>query len=355
MFDKVVNLCWQFWNQWLKFRSVDPITSFARFLLTLGVGLMAPGGIWWLLVVFEIKPEGLPASFSVSIGPDTVTYTGLILALLGVIIGIWGLRQVNKHRKSCLIYFRGLPGMHDSPPIKDMPPKYRYGNVNSLTINTASISPEKALAEIQIFSRILNERYIDTGTDTPFLVFAGLAPVPLLYAAGVEIANRANLITMDYNRFKLKWHTLDDMDDLEDIDITFPINFSGTEIAIALPFTIDIPKSQIPNDLSDKTIWIHLSGDGPRTDAMSSSEKLNRILKKIHDLIRNLRGKDGYAQIEKVHLFIAAQASTVFKLGTEYQPNAYPTIQIYHFDSVEGKYTWHVCVQNRETFMCNVN
>ena len=355
MLYKITNLFWQFWNQWLKFRTVDPIISFSRYLLLLGTSLMAPGGIWWLLVIFEIKPEGLPASFSVSIGPDTVTYTGLILVFLGVIMGIWGIKQVKRNRSSCLIYFRGLPGMNDAAPIKDLPPKYRYGDVSPLIINTIFISNENVLDELQIFSRILNDKIFNMGTDAPFLVFAGLAPVPFLYAAGIKISNRANLITMDYDRFRQSWHTLDDLDDLEDVEITFPKNFSDTEIAIAMPFTVDIPKSQIPNQLSRNTIWIRLTGAGPRTDAMSSSEKLNRVLKKVHDLIRNLRGKDGYDQIKKIHLFVAAQASTVFKLGTEYQPNAYPTIQIYHFDAEQGKYTWYVCVGNNDISMCNVN
>ncbi len=33
------------------------------------------------------------------------------------------------------------------------------------------------------------------------------------------------------------------------------------------------------------------------------------------------------------------RASTVFKLGTEYQPNAYPEIRVYYFQGGEGKYS----------------
>ena len=61
MNEKIVNLFWQFWNQWLKYRYVDPIVGFARLLVTLGFGLMAPGGLWWLAVALEIKPLSQPA------------------------------------------------------------------------------------------------------------------------------------------------------------------------------------------------------------------------------------------------------------------------------------------------------
>jgi len=352
MIDKIMNWFWQFWNQWIKFRSVDPTISFARFLVKLGVGLMAPGGIWWLLVVFEIKPEGIPASFSVSVGPDTVTYTGLGLLLIGVILGLWGVREIKKKRASCLLYFRGLPGMHDKPPTSDLPLKYRYGDVSHLTLDTISVSNHNVLEHIKIFRNMLDEKLFQLGTDAPFLVFAGLAPVPLLYAAGVTISNRANLITMDYNRFEQNWHTLDAPDDMEEVEVSFPEYFSGTEIAIAIPFSINISESHIPSTFSDKTIWVKLQTGGPRTDSISSSLKLNRILKIVHDLIRNLRGRNGYSNIGKIHLFIAAQASTVFKLGTEYQPNAYPAAQIYHFDAGKGEYTWSVCVRNNDISLC---
>ena len=136
MNEKIIKLFWQFWNQWLKYRSVDPIVGFARLLVTLGVGLMAPGGLWWLAVTLEIGPKSLPASFTLNFGPETVTYTGVVLSVVGVLLGIWGVRRVRKTRSSCLVYLRGLSGMHDQPPTKDLPPKYRYGEVTHLSLDT---------------------------------------------------------------------------------------------------------------------------------------------------------------------------------------------------------------------------
>jgi hypothetical protein len=352
MVDKIMKWFWQFWNQWLKYRYVDPAVSLARLLVTLGAGLMAPGGVWWLLVALEIKPESLPVSLTVSIGPDTITFTGVFLLLVGVSLGIWGIRRVKKTRSSCLIYFRGLPGMHDQPPLNDLPPKFRYGEVSQMTLNTAQLAPANVLENIELFGKMLNEKIISMDTDAPYVVFAGLAPVPFLYASGVKISNRANLITMDYNRFEQSWHTLDEPDDHENVEIKFPEQFADKEIAIAMPFTLQISESQIPENLRSKTIWINLNKKGPRTDAISNSEKLNRILRSVHDLIRNFRGREGYSQIEKIHLFIAAQASTVFKLGTTFQPNVYPIVQIYHYDATKGEYSWHICVSNNSITLC---
>lgn len=348
MNEKIVNLFWQFWNQWLKYRYVDPIVGFARLLVTLGVGLMAPGGLWWLAVALEIKSLSLPTSLTLSIGPETVTYTGLILLAVGVFLGIWGVHRVRKARSSCLLYLRGLAGMDDQPPTNDLPPKYRYGEVTHLTLDTHNQLTERALEHIEMFGKMLDEKVLSMNLEAPVTVFAGLAPVPLLYAAGVRLSTRKNLLVMDYDRFEQKWHMLDNRDDGERVEISYPNGKIDADIAIVMPFTIAIADSQIPSPLNDTTIWIRLDGAGPRTDAFSSAEKMRHVLRTVHDVIRNLRSREGCERVERVHLFLAAQASTVFKLGTEYQSNAYPEMRIYHFQGGDGKYTWGISVKNSQ-------
>ena len=343
-----INLFWQFWNQWLKYRNVDPVVGFARLLVTLGVGLVAPGGVWWLMVSLEIKPKSLPASLTFSLGPDTVTYTGLILLAIGVSLGIWGVRRVKKTRSSCLVYLRGMPGMHDQPPTEDLPPKFRYGEVAPFSLDTHNQATENVLEHIEMLRKMLDEKIVSMNIEAPVTVFAGLAPVPLLYVTGVRFSTRSNLRVMDYNRFEQKWHMLDELDDGERLEITYPQVSIDTEIAIAIPFSLSIAESQIPAELRDKTIWIRLNKSEPKTDSLSSEEKLKDVLREVHDVIRNLRSREGYENVGKIHLFVAAQASTVFRLGTEYQANVYPEIRIYHFQGGEGKYTWGISVKNNK-------
>ncbi|MCK9293527.1 MAG: SAVED domain-containing protein [Desulfobulbaceae bacterium] len=344
----VLNLLWQFWNQWLKYRNVDPIIGFARLLVGLGVGLIAPGGVWWLMVALEIRPEKLPVSLTFSFGPETVTYTGLILLAIGVSLGIWGVHRVRKTRSCCLIYMRGMPGMHDQPPFVDLPPRYRFGEVTHFLLDSHNRSPQDVLQDIEMLRKMLDDKILSMNIEAPIVIFAGLAPVPLLYATGVCLLNRSNLKVMDYNRFEQKWHMLDDLDDGDHLKILYPKCVVGTEIAIAISFTLLISKSQLPPNFRDKTIWIYLNKSEPKADALSSEEKLKRVLRELHDMIRNLRSRKGYEDVGKIHLFVAAQSSTVFKLGTEFQANVYPDIRIYHFNGGEGKYTWGVSVKNNK-------
>lgn len=346
MSEKIINLFWQFWNQWLKYRNVDPVVGFARLLVLVGVGLMAPGGVWWLALALEIKLVELPASVTIKFGPETITYTGLFIATVGILIGIWGIRHIKKKRTSCLIYMRGLPGMNDEPPTDDLPPKYKHGQVTHLSMDILKVSKESAIENIELFSKMLDEKIMSMDIEAPVTVFAGLAQVPLLYVTGIRLSTRQNLFVMDYNRFEQKWHMLDELDDNERIETIYPDNPPGEEVAIAMPFTISMTQEQIPVFLKDKTIWIKLDGQGPRTDAFSSEEKMKHTLRAVHDVIRNLRNKDGYGNIKRIHLFIAAQASTVFKLGTNYQANVYPEICVYHFQGGEGKYTWGIGIKN---------
>ena len=343
-----INLFWQFWNQWLKYRNVDPIVGFARLLVTLGVSLMAPGGVWWIMAGLEVKHEKIPVSITLSIGPETVTYTGLILLAIGLGVGFWGLRRVRKTRSSCLVYLRGMPGMHDQPPVEDLPPKYRFGEVTHLSFDSLNQKPAETLQDIEMLKKMLDDKIVSMNIEAPVVVFAGLAPVPILYSFGIRFSNRSSLRVMDYNRFEQKWHMLDDLDDGGNIEIAYPQSEINSEIAVAIPFTLSITESQIPEQLRDKTIWVRLSNTKPETDVLSSEEKLKRILREFHDMIRNLRGRKGYEGVEIIHLFVAAQASTVFKLGTEYQANIYPEIRIYHFNGGEGKYTWSMSVRNNQ-------
>ncbi len=351
----ITNILWQFWNQWLKYRSVDPVVSFARLLITLGVGLIAPGGVWWVIVSLKIQQKAIPVSLTFSFGPDTVTYTGLFLLIAGIVLGSLGLYKIKKTRSSCLVYMRGMPGMHDQPPVVNLPPKYRFGEVTHLSLDSHNQDQQDVLKHIEILTKMLDDKIFSMNVEAPIIVFAGLAPVPLLYAVGVSFLNRSNLKVMDYNRFEQKWHMLDELDDGENLKISYPDSVIDEDVAIAMPFTLSIAEAQIPQSLRDKIIWIRLSNSSePKTDALSSEEKLKRILRDFHDCIRNLRSREGYENIKRIHLFVATQASTVFKLGTEYQANVYPDIRIYHFQGDEGKYSWGVSVKSSKFELVDV-
>jgi len=343
--NKIIDFAWKIWNQWLKYRYVDPIVSFARLLIIIGAGLMTPGGVWWLVVAFEIKPEIIPGTYKINIGPETVTIIGSILLFAGLCIGILGIWRIKKVRSSCFIYLRGLSGMNDSPPIKDLPPKYRYGEVAHLTMDTHNEKAEKVLPYIDLFKKMFDGKVVSMNLDAPTIVFAGLAQVPVLYIAGLKLSTRDNIFLMDYNRFDRSWHTLDAIDDHERLEIIYPTEKVNDDVALALPFTVDIAESQIPKHLRDRTIWMKLNSKGSRTDSLSSNEKLDAILTLINNEIRNLRGKKGYESIKTLHLFIAAQASTVFKLGALFQQNIYPNLKIYHFQGSKGIYSWYYSIE----------
>lgn len=340
-----IDLLWQFWNQWLKYKNVDPIVSFARTLLGLGVALLAPGGIWWCLTL-TISPETIPAAISFTINPATVTISGFILLFSGLFLGLFGVYRAHKKRSAFLIYLQGMPGMDHQAPEKDLPPQYRYGCVSSYCIETASKPTETFLEDIKILDSTVSRKIISNETDAPVIFFAGLAPVPQLYVAGATLLSRCNLKVLDYNRFEKKWHMLDGVDDGQGIKIMHPDGLIEKNLGIAMSFSVDINLAQIPTELKDKTITVTLDNAEVATDSLNSEQKLKRVLAELHDLIRGLRNMDGYESVEKIHLFIAAQASTVFSLGTLYQTNIYPEIEIYQYQGSKGKYTSSILLKD---------
>jgi len=343
MIEKLLKIFWPFWNQWLKYRKGDPVMSFAKGLILIGVSIMTPGTLWWMAVALNIKPENFPVGFNVQFGPDTITYTGLTFSIIGIGIGICHSYRIQRKRISCLIYLRGLPGMSGQVPVEDLLPKFKYGNVSEFKIDIHDVSIEKALKNIETSCQMFDENILSMNIKAPYTIFAGFAPVPILYSIGVRLSTRKNLYVMDYNRFKQKWHFLDDLDDGGRLTIRYPKYQLNEDVGIVMPFSIAISESQIPTPLKNKIIWIQLDNQSPKTDSLSSEDKLLNVLKQIHDVIRNIRSRKGYKKIKRIHLFIAAQSSTIFRLGALYQENAYPEIRVYHFQ--EGRYTWGISIK----------
>ncbi len=354
MYGKIFSFLWQVWNQWLKYRHADPWLKFAGILVVSGAGIIGPG-TWLIRLAIGFSLGGVPISIDVSTAPDLITYSGALLVSIGVILGGWRLVGFSKLPTAWFLYLRGLPGMHDQAPIEDLPSKLRWRKVTCSVVVTYDLPTERALDKIEISGKVFAENYLSTNLGDRVTVFAGLAHVPLLYAAGVRFSTQKNVVVMDYDRFEQKWHMLDDLDDGKQFDVTYPEGPVSSELAIAMPLSIGIAESQIPSQLADKVIWIRLKGEGPRRDALSSEVKLNRLVDEVNEVIRNLRSLHQYNHVERIHLFIAAQASTVFRLGSAYQANAYPEILIYQFDGAEGKYTWAISCRDDELRLVKPN
>jgi len=346
---KLINIIGYYFRLFLKYRSVNATISFAKTVIYAGLTVAAPAGLWWLAVTFQLTPENWPLTLEFGAGPNHITYLGIAIILAGIGIGLSEVVKIQKTKSSRLVYLRGLPGMNSEPPTHDMPQKFRQGKVDHVKMKTHHLDNQSALDEVQRIDWALNGENTSMGSDAPETVFAGLAPIPLLFAMGVKLGARNDLHIMDYDRNKKHWHMLDDFDDGEEIEVVFPEHIDDArEIAIAMPLNLDFPASQIPDRFMGKTVWVKLKNNAARVDAFSSETKLMRLVSEYNELIRNIRGREGFTGLESIHLFIAGQSSTIFRLATQYQENTYPELCVYHFQADTQEYTWGLSIKGRE-------
>ena len=166
------------------------------------------------------------------------------------------------------------------------------------------------------------------------LVYGGVAPVPMLAAAGHLISNMQNTHVADWERTKKKWHFNEELDDGEKLKFEV-IGHSDNQttcinlgISLSLPLRLDDISNEFPKAAFYKVM---LESGELGYDKLCSEVKQARLVKSILEFINNdLR--PNYPNLEQLNFFVAAQASFVFRLGSSLNQGHLPKIVFYHFN-----------------------
>lgn len=323
------------------------IRLYARFfcrdvVLALGTGLVASGvasltSLMALALSFVVDFKDWP-TLALVFGPDSSVSVNFALIVLGIVIVIYRMKQLEQRLTTLFIYLKGYDNMEERFPIDVIPAKYRYGKAFHLRYDTLHKTPQGALEEIKRISGDI-ARYVESNAAVSVKIFvAGRAFVPLQYAAGRVLGTRPEFEVMDFDRETGRWHFLDELDDGERINLLDPANAErvkeSRQAALVLPFTANISNEQLPEGLRDVVYRFELE-KGPRQDSMASKEKMEAILITVNQCIRNLR-----AEVDVLHVFAAVSTSTAVRLGCLFQSNIYPETRVYQFDTRTGGYTW---------------
>ena len=335
----VLSFCRQYWKY--KFRDIG--MSFATFAIGSGITILLSGGVWKLLLAFELIDVPVNITF------DANDYSGLgvFLIVIGLAIGILRLIDLGKQLTGILIIHRGMEGMDTNSVQKALPKTLSKGKLEIIDLHEGHqiyqgkvSNPERALDVINNLNQQLQTRLNGRNINDVQLAYGGLAPIPLLAAAGFKITSRQNCLILDYSRTG-SWHGLDDIDDMEKITISKPKAEIKEKVAIIMPLSVDISEVQLPDELVGKSYSINLE-NGPRLDSLNSTDKQNRVANEFYTLCANMKGS--HPEINEIHLYMASQASFAFKIGTMITTSVMPKISIYQYNSATGKYDWGVTI-----------
>lgn len=331
---KVKEFIYDMWDKWCRYRYVDPIFSFAKVCLTSGATLAA-GGLGWALTL--IIPEwNIPVT--IEFGPQQPILLGTILILAGLSIGFWRISSNSKKVGCFLVDHRGMKGMDLGDPQKDLPGSCKAGEVRIIKIGYSE-NKKEILNKIEALNERLSQDFSDAGNSKANLVYAGLAPVPFLFYAGVCLTSRKHCkIVFDWDRHSGTWHEPSKPSQNLSFVIERPEQSVGEILALAMPLSAPFGAEPIMSTLGEMPImWLRLQG-GASQDSIASSLDQQRLAKEFYDVLAGLRAE--HPNLKTVHLFIAAQASFVFRLGQQYSTSVHPPVHLYGFNASKNCYDW---------------
>jgi len=341
--QSVINIVMTLMRQYWKYKNHDIGMKLAFLLVSGGITLLISGISWRVLISIEIFD--IPTSIDIS--PDNLYFYGVFSLVAGSIVGVYRLSFIQKQTTGILIIHRGMEGMSTTAIQHALPKSFSKGKLEIIDLHEGHqinegkvISPGRALEVVNGLDQQIKTRLNGRDISEVKLAYGGLAPIPLLVTAGYRITSRQECLTLDYSRAGT-WHGLDDIDDMEEISIIAPNGEIKDDVAVILPFSVEISETQLPNSLSGKSYIIHLE-NGARPDSLNSTDKQKRIATEFYTLCANMKAK--HPDFNEIHLFLASQASFAFRLGTMLTTSVMPKISVYQYDSATGKYDWGVTI-----------
>lgn len=341
-----MNILTKFLTLIIKYRNSDLWINIGRCFVLLGVGLIAgPRLVALLFLQVAYKDISLNLDFS----NNMHDVLAVLLIAIGLSIVILRLFKLEKTLTGILIFHEGMSGMDLSEAEKALPNVFKKGKLRSIVLDEGDrmelgrvLDAKSALESIKSLPLMLKSELNDVDSSCVNLAYSGLAPIPFLFAAGYLLTSRKKILFLDYHRGE-GWHCLDSLDDKEEILSDVNLDEDAKDIALILPFSVEISTAQIPDNLGDNTIRLSLEG-GARIDSLNSEEKQKRISNLIYETIAN-KIKD-YPSARCFHLFIASQASMVARLGSMISSSVHVEVRVYQYDPGAHSYLWGVSLRS---------
>ncbi len=305
-----------------------------RSLITISAGNLA---------LYLIFPEGmLLEEFKLTNGELSI-FT-LIIAVIVIIIGsVMILFEAYNYKKARKIGKLIINGMKEG--FKEFPSEilsYEEKNNSRDTINIGRLEDFSNLdrqiqyynseKEIDLYNRFIFNDEVDK------LYICGISRVPFLVAYGYCLKGNVSIKYIEREHSSNKSFFLDDVNrEIDIIKINENVNFSEDgNICIAIGFTSEIKKEQLPSKLKEHTLFIKPSLAEDRL-LIKSQDNLMEIIKKVQRII-DIYSSD--SSCKKIHLFLSVQTSFAIELGRHFQEGMHKNWVIHNFDGSRGKYSW---------------
>lgn len=304
------------------------------------------------------------AGFTVSFrrGEDVLFFSSeawlplsIVVLFVGVVtlsLGLWlVLRDANEERAArerrrvLVVEQRGLQARF-ATPLRDALPPGPVGQRVEKVIDTSPYFRDGALADFgAAFMHVREARatlrlgLADTQPSDVTAVYGGVAPVPLTFLTGTYFDDLSRVIIMDWDRAANAWRALDGDDNGDGLSEPDPslvppgTDEVGLTISVSYAVDEDAARRILPGCplLAMRMGQVEVGNHWSETKQRRMAEAFVRVMAKLAD-----RG------VRRVHLFLAAPNSVVFRLGRHLDRN-WPAVQVYQREPGDAvRFPWSI-------------
>lgn len=314
----------------------DPKTAIAKYLIGIGVILLAGGSIYYQSAEYFLKYD------------NAGNIIGYLFLIFGFILLIHGYITI-KNNAVTLAYGMGMKNMDTSAPSEAIP-KYERSDYIAINLeNIDSYDKNSVMDNYTDNQKLMSQRILNKNSQKVYV--SALGGFPYLFLLGSLFRNAySEVITLDFDRHKSKWYKLPAFSEkkenithilmYEDIAIDEKINelnnLDIAEVGIALSYTFEVNKNAIPSNLQNHTLYLtHSYGIGH--DKLSNEEVQKELLQELSSYMATL-----WNNHIKIHLFVSAQASMCINIGKIYMNNAHGVLVLHNYDNASKSYNWAI-------------
>lgn len=324
-----------------------------------GLGLVRNG-----VLVLLVAVGGWSLTGSISLGGDEFSFrfednelpiailslpvmVGVVLVSIGVIV-FW---RYQKRLSSRIVMVMEVRGLRDAvaDPLVPAVRQLVHGQLVPLKIDLRQrvtdgeiADPAAALDRLAALPVTLAQQKDGANLvdEEAIVVYGGLAPVPMTFLTGMLIDDEGSVIVMDWDRYNGRWRTLEASDDGQRFG---PIDFdlasgSTMEVALVVSVSYRVRIEEVKNKLPETPI-VELCLAEASSDRHWSEDKQVALSKQFFETVKTLKGLG----VRRIHLFLAAPNSVVFRFGRTYDRRNLPEIVVYQYDQrASSSYPWGV-------------
>lgn len=320
-------------------------------------GKMIAGGATLMTgsLIIESQPAILFLGLSAVPAKELMGAVGFIVGLVLVVSGgiiSWldwrSERQGQARRKVFIIEQRGLNADTTSALVDGLSAA-PAGRRESILLDTTAyfsdgqvVAPERAVQVVGELRGHIAHRMAGLARSDVSLVYGGVAPVPLAFLAGALMDDDGRLEQIyDWDRFAARWRLLDGVDDGQRFGITglndVPDMAPEVAVVVSVSYRVDIAAVQSTLGAVVPLVDMRL----PDLDVSNhwAAAKQQALAQQFQAVLADL----GNRGAGRVHLFIAAQNSVVFRLGTTYDGRTLPPVLVHqHQPRLTPPHPWAV-------------